>query len=296
MTSRDRLIALLKPMGIGGAMIASLIAGLLWEECPPDSSGPVTVWTSDTSFQVKAKTGERSYAFVRAFNADGMVSEPAGPVQLYASSTRIHFWTDAESLLCWWPPHEGSGSRAVDLIGGVVAQIDGATWASGPEEFALRFDGIDDKLYVGPMDIARLPLRIEARVNLDPGINPATSGGARIVDKSNATINYWQMTLYQGIAQSDSFQVRLRVRTSQGLGTLITSKYWIKVGHWVHLAGEYDGAMMRVYVDGKLANAMPWTGALVSAPAVPVYIGWGGHGGQGFKGSIAEVKIARRVQ
>jgi len=300
MSSRDRLIALAKTGGIGSLMVISLIAGIEWEECPT-GSGAVSEWKSPTSFQMKSTVGVGAEDYVYAFNADGMLSAPSGPVRYFPTETRLHFWTDAESLLAWWPPYEARGVLACDVVqqgeGGVplCGTLSGTTWAVGSKQFAFQFDGVDDRVDLGTLDPSGPPLRLEATIQVGAGLVPAVSGGARIIDKSTSALNYWQLTLYQTRAQPDSFQIRFRVRTTAGMVTAITPTYCVKVGRWHRVVGVYNGKTAKVYVDGILRTSAPWTGTIVAAPIVPVYIGWGGHGGQPFKGKIDDIKIGRRA-
>lgn len=296
MSSRDKLIALAKAGGISSLVVIALIAGIKWEECPPGGGGPIVNIDTPTSVTFKnMPVGEKVWAMIRVNNTRGFMSDPSGMCYWYNSGTRVYGWSDGDSLLSWWPPYEGNGASIRDLQSGVVGNVLGPKWALGSTQFALEFDGVDDRVNVGTLEPGGPPLRLEANIQVGAGLVPAVSGGGRIIDKSTSALNYWQLTLYQTRAQPDSFQIRFRVRTTAGMVTAITPTYCVKVGRWHKVVGVYNGKAAKVYVDGILRTSAPWTGALVAAPTVPVYIGWGGHGGQPFKGKIEDVKIGKRV-
>src|SRR5262249_23687160 len=64
-------------------------------------------------------------------------------------------------------------------------------------------------------------------------------------------------------------------------------------GQWHHVAGTYDGAFMKVYVDGQLENSVAKTGSITTGTA-PVYIGRRPSEGV-FNGLIDELTISARA-
>ena len=90
--------------------------------------------------------------------------------------------------------------------------------------------------------------------------------------------------------------LRFRLRTvGDGTSTLIGSAN-LTAGDWIHAAATYDGALMRLYQDCALVGERAKTGAVASAPGVPVWIGsnpGGPH--QAFDGRIDDVKLFDRA-
>jgi hypothetical protein len=62
------------------------------------------------------------------------------------------------------------------------------------------------------------------------------------------------------------------------------------VDTWVHLAGTYDGATLRVYVNGIQVSSQTQTGNLATS-SDPLQIGGDSIYGQYFEGTIDEVRV-----
>ena len=63
---------------------------------------------------------------------------------------------------------------------------------------------------------------------------------------------------------------------------------------WSHLAATYDGATMRLYMNGALVSSQARTGAIATS-ANPLQIGGDSLYGQYFNGNIDEVRIYNRA-
>jgi hypothetical protein len=69
---------------------------------------------------------------------------------------------------------------------------------------------------------------------------------------------------------------------------------------WIHLAGTYDGTTARLYIDGKLVTALPYTGRFM-ADTTPFILGGNGNGAgdtnvsERFPGRIDEIMLYRRA-
>jgi hypothetical protein len=86
------------------------------------------------------------------------------------------------------------------------------------------------------------------------------------------------------------------VNTPAGGNQKVRSATKAKVNTWMHVAGTYDGAMVRLYVDGVLVGSLAKTGLIVS-DSTPVIIGGNrndgvvGHAQELFRGAIDDVAI-----
>lgn len=69
----------------------------------------------------------------------------------------------------------------------------------------------------------------------------------------------------------------------------------IPVGGWHHVAGTYDGANVKLYVDGILKKTTPATGNL-SIAGNPLTVGNQNGGGEEFYGKIDEIRVSKVVR
>jgi hypothetical protein len=161
-----------------------------------------------------------------------------------------------DSVSGWWPMYEGSGQLVHDLSGkgnhgtlGSTAGVDAndPTWIKGfLFGSALRFDGND---YVRVPDSAALEsqqLTVSAwvRSSGSPGTNRYIVGkGATGCDSSS----YGLFTAYNGGLH---FYVTDTSGTYRWSGPVEPGAIWN--GKWHHVAGTFDGATAKLFVDGKL--------------------------------------------
>src|SRR6201999_1386891 len=68
----------------------------------------------------------------------------------------------------------------------------------------------------------------------------------------------------------------------------------LEPGVWQHLAATYDGAHLRIYLDGELVGTKAIAGADLSSGG-PLYIGCDGTLGENFGGRIDEVGLYQRA-
>ena len=85
--------------------------------------------------------------------------------------------------------------------------------------------------------------------------------------------------------------------TNNGLSTSVTSSANLPLNKWTHIAATYDGASLKVYVNGTL------TGTVANASGLPSgadawYIGKAASGSNLFPGTMDEIRIwnATRTQ
>jgi len=68
----------------------------------------------------------------------------------------------------------------------------------------------------------------------------------------------------------------------------------LPINTWPHLAATYDGATMRLYVNGVQVSSRAQTGAIVTSTN-PLQIGGDSIYGQYFTGRIDEVRVYNRA-
>ena len=104
---------------------------------------------------------------------------------------------------------------------------------------------------------------------------------------------------YLGLDPSDTFVFTMHPDGTESLGTHVhvTSTTTLLIGEWVHVAGTWDGATARIFIDGTEESSAPYSLGMINGGA-PLFIGtdelnsWGYYN---FDGSIDDVYIYNRA-
>ncbi len=146
----------------------------------------------------------------------------------------------------------------------------------------------------------------------DPALNPTTgitvaawyrpvafsgSGNDPIVDKGYSAHSWPYYQYHLGVSGVNyphapgNFAFNLAIDGApQGAGT---SAFGMQPGVWYHVAGTYDGAFLRFYVNGVVVNSQPMTGTLSTFPTA-VRLGAFDNLSFAVQGTIDEVWIYGR--
>ena len=180
-------------------------------------------------------------------------------------------------MVGWWP---GDGNTS-DLIGGNPGTWNGTTaYTTGEVDEAFSLNGAS---YVDvPSSAALSPT---AEITIDAWIAASDGRNARIVDKITAGgTNGYLLDINNGYLR---FIVGSTALTG---GTSIPTSFARN-----HVVGTYDGATMRVYLDGALDGSLARSGA-IPTNVLPVRIGADSTGvANQFVGWIDEVEIFNRA-
>jgi VCBS repeat-containing protein len=203
---------------------------------------------------------------------------------------------DAIALL---PLDEGSGTTAGDVsgLGNHGTLVNGATWSSETGDgsaFSVNFDGSDDRIDLGPLDVIGSGLTLAAWFKADSF--PGPSSDPRLISKATGVDTNQHIFMLSTIQVGSSVRLRARVRIGGNATTLIASSGNLAVNQWRHAAVTYDGTMLRLYLDGQVVGSTPLTGAVDVAPTVSVAVGNqpGGAGLRGFDGLLDDIRILQR--
>ncbi len=178
-------------------------------------------------------------------------------------------------MVAWWPG-DGNAGDIAGANGGAL--VGGVTFAAGRVDQAFSLNG--SSAYVQVPDSAAL--RVAGQITIDAWINPSALGG-RIVDKITAGLGDGYLL------DTNGGSVRLLFD-----GQSLTGTSALPTGTWTHVAGVYDGAQMRVYVNGTLDGTFNGNAA-IPTNALPLRIGADSNGGNLFSGLIDEVEILNRA-
>jgi hypothetical protein len=181
---------------------------------------------------------------------------------------------------------EGAGAAAADVSGaGNNAAIEGAAHTpAGRFGHALSFDGVDDLVTVpSAAAFAGSPFTVEAWVN-----PTGLSGWRSAVMKEAPGGLVWGLYAHDNAPRPAVTAIIASVETSAP-GTAA-----LPLETWSHLAATYDGATLRMFVNGVRTAAVAVTGALMAA-SDPIRIGGNRIWGEYFSGRIDEVRIYARA-
>ncbi len=199
-----------------------------------------------------------------------------------------------EGMLAYWKLDESSGTIAADSIGltdGML--VNGPVWqsAGGVNQGALEFDGVDDRIDLGPLDIdSGTGLTMSVWLKADD----LEVGDSRLISKATGTSSsehYWMLgTLSEN-------KLRFRLRTGGLTSTLISDPEVFELEAWAHVAATYDGTDMRLYVNGTEMASLPLTGQIDTNPSVLAAIGNQPDGADNrpFDGLLDDVRIYNRA-
>jgi len=239
--------------------------------------------------------------------ADGRVSDwatlaqtwPAEPNNMQVRRVPV---AEGGSLLVALPLDEGSGSVAGDVSGnGHDGLLEGravfeADTADGSSS-AVRFSRSGDRIDLGAIDVtgAGSGLTLEAWFKADSF--PGPHSDARLISKAEGTDVDEHVFMLSTVRQGSAVRLRGRLRVGGVTTTLIASSGDITTGRWHHSAMTYDGARLRLYLDGVEVGSAALSGAVDIDPALAVAVGNqpAGAGGRHFDGLIDAVRIYERA-
>jgi len=186
----------------------------------------------------------------------------------------------------YWKFDEGSGTVASDSSGNgnTGTLVNAPQWVDGKVGKALKFDGVDDYVYVphsSSLDIVGNQMTVEywMRLSIDWHAGMTTNMG--IYTKGDA----WVGSMTGGTGA-------YRFNLAYIFPYPETNKNSWAANVWYHMADVYDGACIRIYVNGVLDKAEPVTGSIPHSTlslviGSQVYFGWP----WAFNGTIDEFAI-----
>jgi len=195
----------------------------------------------------------------------------------------------AQGPIHFWPLDESNGTNAPDLNGGAHGTLqNGATWSSdGYLGNGLAFDGVDDRVDLGPLDITS-----GSGFSIACWVRPSST---TLQDQLLVAKAYDPLIgdFVWSIGTTAHTKVAFRLRTV-GQPTSITSPpNSIFPGAFYHVAATYDGSQMQLYINGALAATAPKTGMLGYHPQALASMGHLdiGPGVVPFAGTLGDVRI-----
>jgi len=190
--------------------------------------------------------------------------------------------------------NENTGTVANDNSGngnnGILTN--GPAWsAAGKFGAAISFDGTDDFVNINDAN----SLDLTNGMTLEAWVNPNNLTGYKTaVCKENGTSSLaYALSPNNNTSGSSNQRPNSRIRIGSNTRT-VTGTTKLSMSTWTHIAITYDGAMMRLYVNGVQSSTFATTGN-ITATTDPLRIGGTTALSQYFAGLIDEVRIYSRA-
>jgi hypothetical protein len=203
----------------------------------------------------------------------------------------ITFSVADPSLVAAYSFNEGNGTTVADTSGhGLTGTISGATWTTqGRFGNALSFNGTDAWVTVPSNSV----LNLTDLMTLEAWVYPTAQGGLwrNVLIKERPGGEVYNLYSNTDAAVPAVFAVRSAAPNAP-VGSAGVSA--IPLNAWTHLAVTYDGAQLRLFVNGTPVGSQPMTGSMVTSTGA-LRIGGNSVWGEYFQGEIDEVRIYNRA-
>jgi glucose/arabinose dehydrogenase len=202
----------------------------------------------------------------------------------------------ATGPMAHWPMNEGTGTSTADTTGNGFdgTLVNGPLWAA---DRGLSFDGVDDYVDVGMLDVAGNEVTLTAWFRAD-NLSNCSARDCRIIAKASGDAENDHYMMVSTI-KSGTTATRLRFRLKAGgvTTTLIAGSGDLQNNQWVHVAAVYDGTSMTLYKDGVNVGSTPKSGTITTNSSVPMWIGGSPSGAtvRPWDGQIDDVTIYSRA-
>ena len=181
---------------------------------------------------------------------------------------------------------EGIGTVTRDVSGmGNTGAISGPSWTTaGKFGQALSFDGVNDWVTVADAN----SLDLTTGMTIEAWVFPtATRPWQTVALKESAG-----GLAYSLYAQEQAARPLAQVHTVADMSATGTTS--LPLNAWTHLASTYDGANLRLFVNGIQVRSVAVTGAM-PASADPLRFGGNAVWGEWFSGRLDEIRIYNRA-
>jgi hypothetical protein len=190
--------------------------------------------------------------------------------------------------IAYWKLDDASGTTAVDTYGGYNGTLNGPTWTTGRKAGGLALDGLTD--YVSIADASAFHVTSALTVAgwiKQTAAFPTGSTVCIILRKGDANPNNWELCIANGHAE-----LNLDCGDADGAGTDGTTT--LTTNKWYHVAGTWDGANARVYLNGVLDCTPKAKAAPIGTDSRAVYLGGRIGSTDVTTGTVDEVRFYNR--
>lgn len=265
-----------------------LTLGLFSSQRPaPFTSTVIVGGTSSIAAPSTQVLNGKNYEFVSWSDGGAAahnITAPATPVTLTATYREIDGPTPG--LMAQYGFNATGGTIVTDDAGqGNNGTVTGGTWVPGHSGNALSFNGTSSMVTVPHS--ARLTLT--TGMTLEAWVKPSaiTNWRTVLLKERGGGLSY---ALYANGTNAPNTSINT---TGTNNDTYADGTAPLATGAWAHVAATYDGATLRLYVNGVQVRATAHTGPIVDAGGA-LRIGGNTVWGEYFTGLIDDVRIYNR--
>jgi len=159
-----------------------------------------------------------------------------------------------KKLVGWWRLDETSGTTAVDSSsegndGTMTGGLSGTDTTAGPTNTALTFDGTDDTVNIGDIELTNTSITLAAWVNFNNTADQAVFGKYAAAGG--------QRSYALSTDSSSRFVFRVSSDGSSGNSMNVVSGSYTETNIWRHVVATFDSSTgtSSIYIDGSLINS-----------------------------------------
>lgn len=192
----------------------------------------------------------------------------------------------ATGLVAAWGFDAGSGATVADRSGrGNTGTLSGPAWTAGRFGGALSFDGVNDRVNVSDSG----SLDLTTGMTVEAWVRPTSIASWRTVLLKERTGG-----LSYALYCSNDGGVPAAWAYAGGAERDATATLGLPTGTWSHLATTYDGANLRLYLNGSQIASRSVIGS-IAVSTRPLRIGGNAIWSEWFAGQIDEVRVYNRA-
>jgi hypothetical protein len=198
------------------------------------------------------------------------------------------------SPVAYWDFNVGSSTTATDNLANNTLTLRNGATTSGGGKFGsgLVLDGVNDRAD-GPnsasLNISGSAITVATWVKLE-NQNDWQQILVKVKETGTFTAPYFAWHLFGGPASATQWTPMFQTVNASEVSANAASAISVNYGEWVHLVGVYDGATVRIYVNGVEQGNAPLTGNIISYTQ-PLYVGAHGLPGEFSRGVVDDVRI-----